>query len=41
MLHEDRDVDAYKDATDLITQVSLSPEASFAFITDLTKRREI
>jgi transcriptional regulator with XRE-family HTH domain len=40
MLHEDNDVDAYKAAIELITRVSLGPEASFGFIEDLGNRLE-
>jgi hypothetical protein len=38
MLHEDLDVEAYKEAVNLVSQRSLSPEASFAIIEEFATR---
>lgn len=40
MLHQDSDVAAYKRAIDRITKLSLQPEVSASFITDLRNRME-
>ncbi len=40
MLHEDQDVDAYRQAIDWIIKVSLPPDKSAAFIAELTNRME-